>query len=75
MDPRPDSLRSLATDLLGVTQEPAASAIRSRLQRARDVLVATSGGGTGACLADVAEILQVAMQPPSPQQTAVEATR
>ena len=74
-DPHPDSLRSLARDLLGATKECAASAIHARLRRARDILAATTEGGTGAGLAEVTEILQVAMQPPAPQQTAAEATR
>jgi len=73
--PHPDSLRSLASDLLGATKESAASAIHTRLRRARDILTATTGGGTGASLAEVTEMLQVATQPPAPHQTAAEATR
>jgi geranylgeranyl pyrophosphate synthase len=73
--PHPDSLRSLAGDLLGATKESAARAIHTRLRRARDILTATTGGGTGASLAEVTEMLQVAMQPSAPHQTAVEATR
>jgi geranylgeranyl pyrophosphate synthase len=73
--PHPDSLRSLAGDLLGATKESAARAIHTRLRRARDILTATTGGGTGASLAEVTEMLQVAMQPSALHQTAVEATR
>jgi geranylgeranyl pyrophosphate synthase len=73
--PHPDALRSLARDLLAATEEPAASAIHSRLRRARDVLAATDGVGNGAGLAEVTEILQVAMRPPAPRPMAVEATR
>jgi geranylgeranyl pyrophosphate synthase len=74
-DPHPDSLRSLARDLLGATKDFAASAIHARLRRARDMLAATTAGGTGAGLAEVTEVLEVAMQPPTSQQTAAEATR
>jgi geranylgeranyl pyrophosphate synthase len=73
--PHPDSLRSLAGDLLGATKESAARAIHTRLRRARDILTATTGGGTGASLAEVTEMLQVAIQPSALHQTAVEATR
>jgi len=75
-DPHPhaDSLRALASDLLAATKGPAAGAIHTRLRRARDVLAATTGD-TGAGLGAVTEILQVAMQPPSAQPTAVEVTR
>jgi geranylgeranyl pyrophosphate synthase len=73
--PHPDSLRSLAGDLLGATKESAARAIHTRLRRARDILTATTGGGTGASLAEVTEMLQVARQPSALHQTAVEATR
>ena len=74
--PHPDSLRSLARDLLGETKEPAVSAISNRLRRARDLLAAASGGGEGArCLAAVTEILEAVSRPSTAQQTAAEATR
>jgi geranylgeranyl pyrophosphate synthase len=73
--PHPDVLRSLARDLLGATKESAASAIHTRLRRAKDILTATTRGVPGASLVEVTEMLQVAMQPPAPQQPAVEAAR
>jgi len=73
--PHPDSLRALARDLLGETQEPAVRAISTRLRRARDLLAVSTGGGAGARrLADVTEFLQSGGRPPAAQQPAVEAT-
>jgi len=76
-DPRPrrDSLRALASDLLGATRESAAGAIHARLRRARDILAASTDGGTGGGLAEVTELLHVAVQPPARRQTAAEASR
>jgi geranylgeranyl pyrophosphate synthase len=72
----PDSLRSLARDLLGETKDPAVIAISNRLRRARDLLAAATGGGDGArVLADVTEILAAVNRPPAAQQPAAEATR
>ena len=74
--PHPDSLRSLARDLLGETKEPAAIAIHTRLQRAQDFLAHATGGDSGAgLLAEVTEILRVAMQPSATRKAAAEATR
>jgi len=74
--PHPDSLRSLATDLLGETKEHAAVAISNRLRRARELLDAATGGGAGVrFLADVTEILEAFSQPPTVQPPAAEATR
>jgi geranylgeranyl pyrophosphate synthase len=73
--PHPDSLRSLARDLLGETKDPAVIAISKRLRRARDLLAAATGGGDGAgVLADVTEILEAVHRPPTTPQPAAEAT-
>ena len=64
------SLRSLAKDLLAVTQEDAAAAIQARLHRATDLLAAATDGDCRAGrLAEVTDVLRIAMQP-----TVAEAT-
>jgi len=71
----PASLRSLAKDLLAVTQETAAVAIHDRLRRATELLAAATGGGRRAdLLAEVAEILRIATQPAAARPIVAEAT-
>lgn len=69
------SLRSLARDLLAVTQDGAAAAIQGRLRRATDLLAtATGGDGRAELLAEVTEVLRIAAQPTVARPTAAEAT-
>jgi len=71
----PASLRSLAKDLLAVTQETAAVAIHDRLRRATELLAAATGGGRRAdLLAEVAELLRIATQPAAARPIVAEAT-
>jgi geranylgeranyl diphosphate synthase type I len=63
------ALRSLAKDLLAVTQEAAAVAIHARLGRATELLAtATDGDSRAERLAEVTEVLRITTRPNVPQQ-------
>jgi geranylgeranyl diphosphate synthase type I len=61
-------LRALAKDLLEATRERGAAAINTRLHRAADRLATTTGGTrSGRLLAEVTDILRVALLPTVPE--------